>query len=128
MISINLQTEPGVKASNASSNATTSSNRPGGWPADMAPTVMASVTDNLATEGRKEAVGRKEEEEKWEERPIQWDELDGLDELLDVDTLRPATVQRAIEGHTAYVNARGDADVQADIWRRVAGMRGEQAA
>lgn len=114
-----------LKPSQANSSAsrqparTTGGNRPIGWPSDAAPV-------SAEADAQKELKGpeKRDEDERWEDRPILWDELDQIGELVDLDASRPPGMQRLVDAHKEYMmNRANNADMYADIWRQIAGAR-----
>ena len=113
MISLNLQSSDGP---NRSSTASTSASKPkaGGFSdalrKDPTPTnVVASAND-----GKTEDTAN---EEKWEERPLMWDELDEVEAIVDLDT-RPAGMQKVVDLHAAYVEHRHGGMID-QVWQRI---------
>jgi len=117
MISLNLQS---TDSSNRPSTTTTSASKPkvGGFSdalrRDPQPsTAVESVNDAKADDA--------ESEEKWEDRPLMWDELDEAEGMVDFST-RPAGVERTVDSYARYVEHRNGGMVD-EVWKRIEEMK-----
>ena len=117
MISLNLQSSDGPNRSSTTS-ASASKPKAGGFSdalrKDPTPVnAVASVSDVKAEDT--------DSEEKWEERPLMWDELDEVETIVDLST-RPAGVQRVVDSHATYVEHR-QGDMIDEVWQRTEEMK-----
>lgn len=52
---------------------------------------------------------------------IPWEELDQLDQLVDLDAMRPREVQRFVEADAEHLRTRADRDFYRNLWRKIEG-------
>jgi len=121
MVSINLQpTESAPRGPHSS--AKKSATRPIGWPAPSQTSEPKAETATAAEEGAPQ-LKSKPEEERWEERPLAWEELEQADDLVDLVTMRPPGVQKIVDAHRDHMSRRRDHAAHNDIWSQVEDIR-----
>jgi len=116
MVSVNLQSDT-QRLGLARQNRGGEASRPVGWPV---PAVQA-VEKGPAKE--KEVKKDTEEEERWEDRPLAWEELDEAGGMVDLDAMRPGSLRNTVDASRELVEKREDAEFYNDIWARVEEMR-----
>lgn len=112
--------KPAAKKATPKSSGT-ASGAPVGWLVGA----VATPVEEKTVEKEKEVVP---EEEVWDDRPLDWDELDQVGELVDMETFRPQSIQKFVSAHAEYMRMRGNEEMYKDIWRQVDDLQAKSDA
>lgn len=112
--------------------------RPPGWPAPKTTVAIeGDLTDPEAAQARPgrplgdtkpvDVADEEVRDEKMIDMPPLWEELDGIDELVDLGPHRPPEAQRLTDMSNAWMSARGNVEMYDDIWEQVEQIRNRAA-
>ncbi|PSK56034.1 Zinc finger protein 804A [Elsinoe australis] len=88
-------------------------------PIGFASAVSSELNEDVDKDMESEDDSRDEDEYRIVEGPLPWEKLGELDQLLDLNVMRPKEVQRHVDARNEHMRTRRDQSFYDEIWRKV---------